>query len=109
MRLILLQAGTNLSKKTSNVIRMNSPAVKTELAQTRTRCQGDSSRPAERWCQRPAAPAADKLDATGCESCPGTEKEKKKIYPVTEKGFSLLGIFCGEVRKTSFGLSGCKI
>lgn len=59
---------------------MNSPAVKTEMAQTRTHCQGDSSRPAERWCQRPAAQAADRLDATGCESYPGTEKEKKNMY-----------------------------
>lgn len=80
MHLSLLQASTKLKKKPKkHALRMNSPAVKTELAQTRTRCQGDSLEPAERWCQRPAARAADRLDATGCESYPGTEKEKKNI------------------------------
>lgn len=75
----MLQASTNL-KKEKNVLRMNSPAVKTELAQTHTRCQGDSSEPVEHCCQRPAARAADRLDATGCESYPGTGKEKKRIF-----------------------------
>lgn len=67
-------------KQKKNILRANSPAVKTELAQTRTRCQGDSSEPAEHCCQRQAARAADRLDATGCESYPGTGKEKKRIF-----------------------------
>lgn len=77
---------------------MNSPAVKTELAQTRIRCQGDSLEPAERWCQRPAARAANRLDAKGCESYPGTEKEKKNISYL-KKGFSLHRSFGGTLER----------
>lgn len=80
MGLLLLQPSTDLKNKKKNILRANSPAVKTELAQTRTRCQGDSSEPAEHCCQRQAARAADRLDATGCESYPGTGKEKKRIF-----------------------------